>query len=283
MNQANTQNPQLNFAQILNIKISPNLNPSASSGDYRAAAHYIANMEDLWSAPLLSIQDTELINQLKDLCREDKHHEALDILNDFIISETKINLTNLIANYPEDLKEGIPTTMTIFGGFTNAVSIHLALAKITISKLRQNNQLAKVPEAISGLEHSISQFAKLQACTLKLIENMNGVISNQEKAYDFDPGNFEFSENQQGKLVLLPTMNFINRIIKKANSPDTQIQSYNYKDGHSTAFIETKNFAETYSKPKGCTIHASNSSDHNLLDKFLDQITTILIQITCSK
>lgn len=268
------QKPTLNFALYLNLKISPE-NSKEALGDYQTVAKYISNMEKLWIAPLVNLKDSETLKVLSNIYHRISKTQAINELHDFIIHETKIKLTEVIKNYPENLKEGIPATMTIFGGFTNAVSIHLALVKIVLEKIEELNRPEDTQKAIEALKHCSSQFAKLQANTLKLIENINGVISNQEEAYNFDSNNFFLDV----ELRLLPTEEFLNQVIEKANDPLTEIESYNYKEDYFTPFVERKNFMETYTKPKGCPIHASKKANSNLLDEFLDKITAIMTQI----
>jgi hypothetical protein len=268
------KNPSLNFALFLNLKINLENNKEAS-GDYLAVAKYITNMEKLWITPLIKLENSEILKDLKQIYQNVNKVKAINKFHDFVINETKIKLTKIIKDYPENLKEGIPTTMTIFGGFTNAVSIHLALVKIVLEKIEDINRRGDTQKAIESLKHCSSQFAKLQANTLKLIENINGVISNQEEAYNFDSNNFFLDD----ELKLLPTEEFLNQVIKKANDPLTEIESYNYKEDYHTPYVEKKNFMDTYTKPRGCPIYASKKANSNLLDDFLDKITAIMTQI----
>ena len=278
MNEAKAQKEQYDFAQTINANIIPTINKN--SGDYKAVSHFIATMEHLWSKPFASLEESFILKQIKSLSKNGDFGIALNLLNDYIIEETKKNLTDIIARYPNHLREGVPTTMTIFGGFTNAISIHLALAKIVFEKLQSIDKIHRLTEALIGLRSTVSQFAKLQANTLKLIENLNGVISNQEEAYKFTSENFELIENEEGKLVLLPTKKFINQVITEANDPSTEIKSYNYEDDYFTAFVEKKNFRENYSKPKGCPIHSSQtSSGESVMDRYFDKIERILINL----
>jgi hypothetical protein len=278
MDQAKMQKEQYDFAQTINANITPTINKS--SGDYKAVSHFIATMEHLWSKPFVSLEESFILNQIKSLSKNGDFEIALNLLNDYIIEETKKNLTDIIARYPNHLREGIPTTMTIFGGFTNAISIHLALAKIVFEKLQSIDKTHRLTETLLGLRSTVSQFAKLQANTLKLIENLNGVISNQEEAYKFTSENFELIENEEGKLVLLPTKKFINQVITEANDPSTMIKSYNYEDDYFTAFVENKNFRENYSKPKGCPIHSSQTqSGENVMDRYFNKVEGILISL----
>ena len=87
---------------------------------------------------------------------------------------------------------------SIGGGLENAMSLHLAFIKVAFEKLKQkipnvNSENFKQSwiKVLKNLSHISKQFSSVQAYTLKLVENLNGVRSNQSEIYDFSPENFE--------------------------------------------------------------------------------------------
>jgi hypothetical protein len=269
----------VNFSQGLNLSINPEQITETANSSYKDFAQYIASTYSLWSKPFSSFETSSTKYKVKALIAQKDFAKAINIIHDYMILETKKNLTNIIATYPQELKDGIPTTMIIFGGFANAISFQLALAKVLCRKLVQEDISSFISVSIPLLRKPILEFSKIQIATLKLVENLNGVISNQEKPYDFNPDYFELSKDEEGYL-LSPTKEFLDQVITLANDPKTIINSYNYEVDAQVPFIEKHSFAAIYSKPKGCPIHASKTnSETSLMAKYLDQVESLLLGV----
>lgn len=165
-------------------------------------------------------------------------------------------LSMLRSQAPVDTRQTLePVFSSMVGGLDNAISTHLAFVKVAFAKLKQmipdqNNATFKSAwnNVLKNLSHISKQFASVQAMTLKLVENLNGSVSNQGRAYDFNAENFELVFNN-GEMILLPTLKFLQTVITKANDNATVVRS---KGGQ---FVSpTDNFAESYYSPNGCPI-----------------------------
>lgn len=144
---------------------------------------------------------------------------------------------------------------TIRGGLENAISLHLAFIKVAfkiLTKRIPNPKRFKQAwnDVLKNLSHISKQFSAVQAFTLKLVENLNGVQSNQRDIYDFNPENFELVYDYNDQLILLPTIDFLQKVIALANDNSTIVQSNNTD-------YNTVNFAEIYGPIHGCPIYSA--------------------------
>ena len=81
--------------------------------------------------------------------------------------------------------------------------------------------------------------------------------------------------------MLLPTVKFLEKVIKLANDNDTVVNSKGLApDGITTATIST-NFAETYTKPQGCPFSdkASSNDSASLSVTYFEKLKKITREI----
>ena len=281
---------QRNFAQTLNKRIDPITKSGERTKlkdpgfDFKGVAVNMASLEQYLHAPFDLFDQGGFKGVLKPLIKESKFHLVADLVSSYLHDAVRALLTPIISIYQKDDSLDL---MTIFGGLSNALSIHLALAKVALDKVSAEFNVgsdgfkARLGEVFDNLPHISKQFSKLQAKTLKLIENQNNVISNQLEPYNFNPENFEVINSQDGKLLLLPIVKFLEKVIKLANDNDTVVNSKGLApDGITTATIST-NFAETYTKPQGCPFSdkASSNDSASLSVTYFEKLKKITREI----
>lgn len=279
-----------NFSRTLNTRIDPVTKSGVRTKlkdpgfDFKGVAVNMASLEQYLHAPFDLFDQGGFKGVLKPLIKESKFHLVADLVSSYLHDAVRALLTPIISIYQKDDSLDL---MTIFGGLSNALSIHLALAKVALDKVSAEFNVgsdgfkARLGEVFDNLPHISKQFSKLQAKTLKLIENQNNVISNQLEPYNFNPENFEVINSQDGKLLLLPTVKFLEKVIKLANDNDTVVNSKGLApDGITTATIST-NFAETYTKPQGCPFSdkASSNDSASLSVTYFEKLKKITREI----
>lgn len=279
-----------NFSRTLNTRIDPVTKSGVRTKfkdpgfDFKGVAVNMASLEQYLHAPFDLFDQGGIKGGLKPLIDESKFHQVADLVSSYLHDVVRAVLTPIISFYHKDDSLDL---MTIFGGLSNAVSIHLALAKVAFDKVSAEFKIgseefkARLGEVFDNLPHVSRQFSKLQAKTLKLIENQNDVISNQLKPYNFDPKNFEVINSPDSKPLLLPTVKFLEKVIKLANDNDTVVNSKGLApDGITTVTIST-NFAETYTKPQGCPFSdkASSTDSASLSVTYFEKLKKITREI----
>jgi hypothetical protein len=195
------------------------------------------------------------------------------------------NMNSLIPREDAGPESIMPKVISsIGGGLENAMSLHLAFVKVSFDKLKQ-----KIPnidsedfkkswiKVLKNLSHISKQFSSVQAYTLKLVENLNGVRSNQPEIYDFKPENFELVPIDD-KLFLLPTIDFLQKVITQANDNTTEVFSHNVSSKDS----QKVNFAKEYFPPQGCPIHGAKGNLNGEKFKLDEQYLAIMDGITNS-
>jgi hypothetical protein len=288
---------QVNFAKLLNQRIDP-----IDEDGIRAKAReqpikfglFQETMSQL-AIEILRVPATVLAQGRKKLGNLNKeflgnfdikktadklYKELRGELNKFLIS-----MNSLIPREdagPESIMQKVISS--IGGGLENAMSLHLAFVKVAFDKLKQiipstdseefNKSWIKV---LKNLSHISKQFSSVQAYTLKLVENLNGVRSNQPEIYDFKPENFELVSIDD-KLVLLPTIDFLQKVITQANDNTTEVFSHNVRSKDS----QKVNFAKEYFPPQGCPIHGAKGNLNGEKFKLDEQYFAAMDEITNS-
>ncbi len=115
------------------------------------------------------------------------------------------------------------------GGLQNALHTHIGLARTAYIKLKGICQKTgeKIDDLLDGLlannKHCSTEMTKLHVAVMQLIETLNGIAANQSNTYDFKPVNFDIAKCGD-QLYLLPTMDFLDRVIRAAKNPATKIK-----------------------------------------------------------
>ncbi len=225
----NATDQQFNFAdENLNLKLKPRVDPAFHAA--RIARHKIATQgaahlmmyffDPIYERTIQPAPPPFTSGGFQDLLDRKQPYEnttkALD------------KLAKLLDASFKRVREAIPPTddqtlLNIFsGGFENAYHTQIALAKVAYIKLEEfcKKTGAKLEDLIDRLiqnnKHCLIQMGSLNIAVMQLIENLNGIVANQNNTYSFKPENFEIA-NYQGELYLLPTLNFINSVIRSAN------------------------------------------------------------------
>jgi hypothetical protein len=286
---------QVNFAKLLNQRIDPIDEDGERAKTRKQPKKYRPFQETMSSLalPILNVPFRVLTLGRKKLDNLNKEFlENFDIKNTAkkLYAELREELNKFSSdmnslNYPEEVKSIMPKVISsIGGGLENAMSLHLAFVKVAFDKLKQkisdtNSEDFKKSwtNVLENLSHISKQFSSVQAYTLKLVENLNGVKSNQPEIYDFKPEYFELSD-YEGKQLLLPTLDFLQIVIAKANYNSTVVHS------HNTSSVDSQNvnFAKEYFPPQGCPIHNAKGNLNGKKFKLDEQYFAIMDKITNS-
>ena len=290
-----TKDEQRNFAKILNRRIDP-INQKGNRAKDKKDDEKFAPFQTTLSSLATDILRVPVVifTQAKDRLEKmnKEFNKNFDIktyasqLYRMLHTESGDLLKRLLSSIPP----GAPPIMSqafasISGGLENAVSLHLAFTKVAFAKLKEKIPDIRSPQfklawnnVIKNLAHISKQFSSVQGWTLTLVENLNGNKSNQIECYEFNPDNFELDDDGQN-LTLLPTLDFLQTVIRKANDNTTQVESATPIRPSQTV----ANFAEEYTSPVGCPIHNVsgnlNGESFSLAERYFESIE-ILTQAT---
>lgn len=182
----------------------------------------------------------------------------------------------LISGYPVALfslknpdKQGAVAVFA--GGLHNALQLYLALAKVAVQKVEKllsksdpkfDDTLSKV---LKSNQHIASEFSRIHAAVLKLIENINGIIPNQDEPYNLDAANFEiYSRPGESNLYLLPTIEHLDEIKRLSEDPKTEMKVFEYNAANGSKRVVTKSFQElNHGSLLRCPIFNATREDPN--------------------
>ncbi len=186
------------------------------------------------------------------------------------------------------------TLNTFAGGLHNAIEFYLAFAKLAYQKLEQlygrnHADFDNIFKAIlKNNRHASLQIASIHTVIMKLLENVNGINSNQVTPYTLKDENFGIysKDNDMSDLYLLPTINHLNKIIQLSHAPNTTITNYSYKNGGTAPLIEK--FSDLYKGPLiGCPLFGAKRMDGtkqiDLASEFFDTLDKIILDIVIPK
>ena len=258
---------QINFGRLLNSRIDPISASGERLKDAERNDLFDSHPETLvqYMPKIMKVIElagfSRFTQKLKQLVKDSKVAEAADW---FALHIAGIFSHNAISEDPTVLKQAseVQVMGAVSGGAENAINLHGAFVKVAYEKLKTMTDegsaqfKANWNNLLENLSHISKQFSVVHAMTLKLVENLNGVLSNQLEPYTFNPDNFELKVDN-GKLLLLPTVDFLGKVIQLANDPETTVESAGFDDGSPHKF---KKFSEQYSKVAGCPIHGARQA-----------------------
>jgi|GEM_PF-5907552 len=286
---------QVNFAKLLNQRIDP-IDEDGVRAKTREQPIKFRPFQETMSAlalPILNVPATILTLGRKKLGNLNKEFlESFDIKKTAgkLYAKLREELNKFSShmnslNHPEEVKSIMQKVISsIGGGLENAMSLHLAFVKVAFYKLKERIPNTKSEDfkkswtnVLKNLSHISKQFSSVQAYTLKLVENLNDNKSNQAEIYDFKPEYFELSD-YESKQLLLPTLDFLQKVITQANDNSTVVLSHNTSSEDS----QKVNFAKEYFPPQGCPIHGAKGDLNGEKFKLDEQYFEIMDEITNS-
>ncbi len=166
------------------------------------------------------------------------------------------------------------------GGLQNALHTHIGLARTAYIKLKEICQKTgeRIETLLDGLlannKHCSTEMTKLHIAVMQLIETLNGIAANQNSTYDFKPENFDIAKCGD-QLYLLPTMKFLDTVIRAARHPTTKLKLSRHE-----GLVEVP-FALAHIGPLlGCPVahhcKAKQGKEVDLLEAFFKKIDPII-------
>ena len=266
-----TEDDRINFAKVLVNRIDPitkdgkrtRHNPPLAS--FAGIKDFVEGMYANFSAAFEILKEGGTAKVLNKVFAEGQALEAFDLASNSLKDSIRSILTGMhhVGSVGDFIpRENFEQIAVVSGGFSNAIAVHFAMIRVGFEKLAKEFDVKtkkfqeEFVKMLRGVELTMDEFMKINANTLKLIENENGVISNQEGAYVFDADNFEMLDKGD-KRLLIPTLDFMQRIISKANDNDTTVKSRNKIDDRFNVSVYEANFADEYRKTQGCPFMAA--------------------------
>lgn len=115
-------------------------------------------------------------------------------------------------------------TMRFLGGITHAFNTYLGLARVLLEKASEQGiqNAAKLKSILGNNSSLVLKLAQLPLPLLFLFNNMNGVITDQPKDYEYKSNNFEINSQDE----LIPTRSFLEQFKEKSSNLDTDVNYY---------------------------------------------------------
>lgn len=136
--------------------------------------------------------------------------------------------------------------------------------------------------------HAAYELGKIHGTVLKLIENINGIVPNQEHTYKLNETKFEIATHAD-ELYLLPTMEHLDEVIKLTKEPSTEVKTLsepNQESGLREVIIQK--FSDAYKGPLfGCPLFGAKRMDKGITikleDEFFDNMNRIIQDVVIPK
>jgi len=250
---------QFHFASYLNERINP-LGENGKPANLKPT-HQNPEMMRAWleilSQKIFKIIDefdsTSEFSSAQNLVQECKPQEALNKCAEYFVRETDNAAKKILLHGASD--DANNYFLSFLGGLQNALQLHFALVKLAIEKSINSN----LKDLLMNLKHLTKELSQVHGLTLKLIYNLNGFNANQNAPYQLNPENFEIANFNSSGPYLLPSQEFLDRVITAANNPSAQVLSSSSMDGQ----IFNELIAKNYTQVAGCPIHGARISTQN--------------------
>jgi len=250
---------QFHFAAYLNERINPlsddgkpaNLKPSLQNPEMSRAWLEILSQEIF--KIIDEFNSTSEFSSAQNLVKDNKPNEALNKCAMYFVHKTDKLAKDILLHGASDHANNY--FLSFLGGLQNALQLHFALVKLAIQKSTN----FKLKDLLMNLKHLTKELSQVHGLTLKLIYNLNGFNANQNAPYQLDPENFELANFNSSGPYLLPSPEFLERVITTANNPGAKVLSSSSMDGQ----IFNELFAKNYTQVEGCPIHGARVSSQD--------------------
>lgn len=289
---------QYAFGQYLNERIDPKLADGTSARNRQPQRTQDALRQLIGQAAprLFALINKTRTSPIFARAMEQAQQGNIDAALECLIRNLNRDVVNqfqvISAQIPSDPRQdgGISRAVaSCLGGLHNALQTHFALLRAGYIKLAERFKDTPVlmkqefKKLITNITHTVKELSRVHAMTLKLIENQNGSKSNQPEPYMFDAANFELCTYEDQGPYLLPSMEFLDRIITLANKPNTMIFTSSPYDGR----VDRENFAERYSAVLGCPIFGAKYKDsarttHSAFDEYFATLNKLICDVIFS-
>jgi hypothetical protein len=160
--------------------------------------------------------------------------------------------------------------MRFFGGITNAFNTYLGLARVLLEKASENGiqNAAKLKSILGKNSSLVLKLAQLPQPLLLLFNNMNGVITDQPKDYEYESNNFEISSQDE----LIPTKAFLETFVRKSSKLESRFRFYPAPGNPNLFSFKLEDWREKLRIENGCPAMG------DVMNSFLKTIKKVLEQ-----